>query len=605
MKKKSILFILASLFAITQGAWAAETPQVIWCEGNSTLYFTNSNETYAADGTYDGQTITQVWSGDAVVNYGEQPQWNTVVGKNCTKVVFDQSFYEIKPTSLKRWFTHFYNPALQFVGLNYLNTSEVTDMSYMFEGSIRLKSLDLSSFNTGKVTTMKGMFRDCLYLTSLDLSSFNTQNVTDMSEMFLGCKYLTSLDLDNFNTSKVSDMSSMFEGSNRLKSLDLSSFNTENVTSIKRMFIGCETLTNLDLSRFKTEKVTDLTEMFSGCFGLTTLDLSSFNTQNVTSMAVMFGYCSALTSLDLSNFKTDNVKDMTHMFLGCSELKIIYCSNDWNTDLVEDDKNMFDNCASLVGGNGTAYDRNHIGKDYARIDREGTPGYFTQLYSIALDETSDGNSVTISEYNGKTCNVKLTRTIVPGSYNTLCLPFDVNNDMLKYKFGDDVELAQLSDTHMENGTLYFDFILADAITAGVPYLIYVSDAVESPITFNAVTVKKETHPVSTSLAKFTPVFDVTTLQNGNENILFLGANNTLFYPSTTSGAMKGFRAYFEVKGEAQGAKAMVMMDNSLTGVKTILNENLQNEQVYDLQGRMVTRPAKGLYIMNGKKVIIK
>ena len=69
--------------------------------------------------------------------------------------------------------------------------------------------------------------------------------------------------------------------------------------------------------------------------------------------------------------------------------------------------------------------------------------------------------------------------------------------------------------------------------------------------------------------------------------------------------MKGFRAYFKVKGAAQGAKAMVMMDNSLTGVKTILNENLQNEQVYDLQGRKVTRPAKGLYIMNGKKVIIK
>ena len=69
MKKKSILFILVSLFAITQGAWAAETPQVIWCEGNSTLYFTNSNETYAADGTYDGQTITQVWSGDAVMEH--------------------------------------------------------------------------------------------------------------------------------------------------------------------------------------------------------------------------------------------------------------------------------------------------------------------------------------------------------------------------------------------------------------------------------------------------------------------------------------------------------------------------------------------------------
>ena len=179
------------------------------------------------------------------------------------------------------------------------------------------------------------------------------------------------------------------------------------------------------------------------------------------------------------------------------------------------------------------------------------------------------------------------------------------NDMLKAKFGDDVKLAQLSDTHMENGTLYFDFAPAEAIKAGVPYLIYVSDAVESPITFDNVTLEADTQPVTTDLAKFIPVFDVTTLQNGNENILFLGANNTLLYPSTNSGAMKGFRAYFEVTGEAKGARAMVKIDNSQTGVKTILSENLQNEQVYDLQGRSVSHPAKGLYIVNGKKVIIK
>ena len=238
------------------------------------------------------------------------------------------------------------------------------------------------------------------------------------------------------------------------------------------------------------------------------------------------------------------------------------------------------------------------------------PTYFKTLEEdvdvyVTLDETSSDNSGVISANNGETCNVILTRRIVPGSYNTLCLPFDVDNALLKEKFGEDVELAELSDTHMDNETLYFDFAPADAITAGVPYLIYVSNAVESPITFNAVTVKEGTQPVTTSLADFIPVFDVTTLDNGNENILFLGANNTLYNPSTTSGAMKGFRAYFKVKGEAQGAKAMVMMDNSLTGVKTILNENLQNEQVYDLQGRMVTRPAKGLYIMNGKKVIIR
>ena len=296
------------------------------------------------------------------------------------------------------------------------------------------------------------------------------------------------------------------------------------------------------------------------------------------------------------------------MFNGCEALETIYVSDGWTVENVTESRLMFDDCFSLVGGQGTAWTRDvsTIDKTYAHIDGgESNPGYLTQLFNIALNENSDDNSATISEYNGKPCKVTLARSIVPGSYNTLSLPFDVDNVLLKEKFGEDVELAELSGTHMDNETLYFDFAPADAITAGVPYLIYVSNAVESPITFNAVTVKEGTQPVTTSLADFIPVFDVTTLDNGNENILFLGANNTLYYPSTSSGAMKGFRAYFKVKGEAQGAKAMVMMDNSLTGVKTILNENLQNEQVYDLQGRMVTRPAKGLYIVNGKKVIIK
>ena len=231
--------------------------------------------------------------------------------------------------------------------------------------------------------------------------------------------------------------------------------------------------------------------------------------------------------------------------------------------------------------------------------------HFTTLDNVVLDEASTSNSDIIAANNGVTCGVTLTRSIVPGTYNTLCLPFDVDNDLLKATFGDDVELARLNATHMQDGTLYFDFTTADAITAGNPYLIYVSAAVPNPITFNKVMVKEDLETISTSLADFIPVFDVTTLDNGNEDVLFLGANNTLYYPNASSGDLKGFRAFFEVTGEAQGAKTMVVLDNSLTGIKTVLNENLQNENVYDLQGRMVNNPEKGVYIVNGKKVIIK
>jgi hypothetical protein len=65
------------------------------------------------------------------------------------------------------------------------------------------------------------------------------------------------------------------------------------------------------------------------------------------------------------------------MFSGCTQLTTIY-GGDWDLSLPEDDGNMFAGCVSLVGGNGTSYNSNHTDATYARIDRAGTPGYFTQ-----------------------------------------------------------------------------------------------------------------------------------------------------------------------------------------------------------------------------------
>ena len=73
------------------------------------------------------------------------------------------------------------------------NTSNVTDMSYMFEYCSGLTSLDVSSFNTNMVTDMSYMFKGCTSLTSLTLSNFNTSNVTYMDSMFYGCTNLKTI----------------------------------------------------------------------------------------------------------------------------------------------------------------------------------------------------------------------------------------------------------------------------------------------------------------------------------------------------------------------------------------------------------------------------
>ena len=119
------------------------------------------------------------------------------------------------------------------------DTSNVTDMDYMFYCCSGLTSLNLSNFVTSNVTSMIGMFSSCYSLTSLDLRNFNTSNVTNMNLMFNNCSKLTSLDLSNFNTSNVTDMTSMFSNCSGLTSLDLSKWDISEGTIITNMFEGC------------------------------------------------------------------------------------------------------------------------------------------------------------------------------------------------------------------------------------------------------------------------------------------------------------------------------------------------------------------------------
>jgi len=147
-------------------------------------------------------------------------------------------------------------------GMEYLDTSNVTNMFFMFWGMSSLTTLDVSNFDTSNVTNMRGMFNGMSSLTSLDISNFNTSKVKNMAAMFGGNSSLSNLDISNFDTSNVTDMGSMFAGTSSLTSLDLSSFDTSNVTSMKWMFSGMSSLTSLDLSHFNTSKVTNMTQMF-------------------------------------------------------------------------------------------------------------------------------------------------------------------------------------------------------------------------------------------------------------------------------------------------------------------------------------------------------
>ena len=309
----------------------------------------------------------------------------------------------------------------------------------LFQNFTNVKSIDLTGADTSGVRSMNYMFYYCTKLTELDLSSFDTSRVEDMNHMFSVCGGLTELDLSNFDTSSVMDMNNMFYNCASLETLDLSSFDTSCVEDMSGMFIACVNLTELDLSSFDTSSVTNMEHMFECCDFLKKLDLSSFDTSFVNSMTNMFYGCEHLTELNLSSFDTRYVTNMSSMFSDCDNLTTIYVSEQWSTDRVYNSNDMFEYCRSLKGGNGTAYDGSKTNREYARIDKDGQPGYLTGTYAVTVPA-----GITISPVNAIIDSVPFcvkgeTITISPGEGYIIADAFvfiDIGYDIIEIEITD-------------------------------------------------------------------------------------------------------------------------------------------------------------------------
>ena len=243
------------------------------------IYDPSSKEPYALLSD-DGKTLTFYY--DAVkelhtettyyLNEGDNnPGWYTDNSyAYVDKVDIDESFVDARPTSTRYWFYGMENLE-SVVGIENLNTSEVTDMTSMFQSCFKLQHLDLSHFNTDNLVNMTRMFQGCVMLESLDLSSFNTANVTgeNMDWLFALCTNLSSVDVSNFNTSRVTSLWSMFFQCGNLTQLDLTSFDTHQVTRTTTMFQGCTKLVTVYAGEgWDMSNVTTHPAMFAGCASL-------------------------------------------------------------------------------------------------------------------------------------------------------------------------------------------------------------------------------------------------------------------------------------------------------------------------------------------------
>ena len=247
------------------------------------------------------------------------------------------------------------------------------------------------------------------------------------------------INVDSSGATLPENSARLFQNFTNVKSIDLTGADTSGVRSMNYMFYYCTKLTELDLSSFDTSSVTNMEHMFECCDFLKKLDLSSFDTSFVNSMTNMFYGCEHLTELNLSSFDTRYVTNMSSMFSDCDNLTTIYVSEQWSTDRVYNSNDMFEYCRSLKGGNGTAYDGSKTNREYARIDKDGQPGYLTGTYAVTVPA-----GITISPVNAIIDSVPFcvkgeTITISPGEGYIIADAFvfiDIGYDIIEIEITD-------------------------------------------------------------------------------------------------------------------------------------------------------------------------
>ena len=238
----------------------------------------------------------------------------------------------------------------------------------------------------------------------------------------------------------------------------------------------------------------------------------------------------------------------------------------------------------------------------------------------------DENSTTAPE-SASNVDVRVLRTIKAGEWGTICLPFAMSAEQVKTAFGDDVQLGDFTGCETtqdedENVVgLNVEFSTVAAIEANHPYIIKVSELV-SEFTADGVDINAEEEPSvdmdELRLGSGTKKDPYRYLYNSfagtyvaetvvPEKTLFLSGNKFLYSAGLTK--MKAFRAYFDfydvlTSVEEAGSRMHIVFNDNATGIRQVADAE-GGSPCYNLQGLQVEKPSKGLYIMNGKKVVVK
>lgn len=494
--------------------------------------------------------------------------------------------------------------------------SSVTSIgSYAFKDCSSLESVSLSNITVlneevfsncsalesialpASLTTInRYAFKDCSSLTSITIpesvTTMTCNNGDHASPIFAGCTSLASVVWNARHCGGFTRVGQYQEYATPFEAIktNIASFTFgENVEHIPAYL--CHGMTGLESITIPASVSSIGAYAFDGCTGITSVASNATIPPTLAS-----GAFSSPSTKKLYLPHSVSVKAAYRAASGWSSFteantfpKIVQFSLSGKTgDAI--DPQYFDNLTSKASAPSDPADDGYFVFDKWCSDEEGeSPFTFAStnitsdltlyaqwtLNGLVLNENSD-NSSAISAYDGLTTNVTMTRSLTNAQYNTFCLPFSLDASQMATAFGAGYDLEELTDVTYDGEVLGLVFTQCEALEAGKPYLLQPANNVSNP-SFTGVEIDASTPSdgLDNTFIEFHGVYSPTELTGGNKNLLFLGAGNELFWPSST-GDLKGFRAYFEVKGSAQKAvrARIVKKEDTATGIDQITNDQL-------------------------------
>lgn len=227
-----------------------------------------------------------------------------------------------------------------------------------------------------------------------------------------------------------------------------------------------------------------------------------------------------------------------------------------------------------------------------------------------MDETKTKNVIEDCAY----ANVTLQRTLEASHWNSFCVPFALDKDQVTQYFGEGTQLRTY-EGRCENNIVYFATV--DNIEAGKPYIMKPGNAVVKNPTFEGVSMvatglDENGNPQAVgdaSTVQMKGIYNHVTLVQDKTNI-YIGAGNKFYYPADAEACqMNGLRAYFIVPEGTDIKKLRANLDGATTSLGEIFDTEESNTPVYNLQGQCVGNSLStlksGIYVQNGKKVVVK